>query len=430
MKLLSFRNFKKSRIIFSAVFCFILALLVLPFVITGCGGKKEQPQPQSTLTLEIPVDVARATMAPLERKLDVVGSFNAFAEVSVSPLVGGNVKQIMAKMGDRVKKDQVVLHLDQTDQLLQIQLDRANLQQELAKLGLSSVHQKITDINKVPAVAKAKAVMDNAYSNWQRNIRLRQEDLISDKDVEDSEANYLTSKADYRDQLEQVNQKFASIQARMASLDISQQNLKYTTLKSPIDGFVKEQKVDVGDYMRAGDAAYTLVTAQPMLLNMEIPEKFIRKISLGKEIFVTTDGLPGKSFKGRIIHINPVSNQTTRTITVQAQIENPSFILKPGMFGRITLVTSIDRVVLVNRAALIDQLGLTKVFVIRKEGGKTKAVEVKVDKGDRAGDWIEVKGDIKDGDLTAVSSIPMLVNGIEVKIQKEDPSRPPGGTSK
>ncbi|MCL5773023.1 MAG: efflux RND transporter periplasmic adaptor subunit [Firmicutes bacterium] len=429
MKMSNFRNFKKSRIVFWAFFCFTFLSAVLT-ILTGCGGKKEEPKTQSTMTLEIPVDVGRATMAPLERKLDVVGSFNAYAEVSVSPLVSGNVKQVMVKMGDRVKKDQVVLNIDPADQLLQIQLDTANLQQELARLGLSSVNQKITDINKVPAVAKAKATMDNAYSNWQRNIRLRKEDLISDKDVEDSEANYLTSKADYRDQLEQVKQKFASIQSRLASLNISRQNLKYTTLKSPIDGFVKEQKVYAGDYMRSGDAAYTLVTAQPLLLNMEIPEKFIRKISLGKEIFVTTDGLPGKSFKGRIIHINPVSNQTTRTITVQAQIENPSFILKPGMFGRITLVTSIDKVVLIPRAALIDQLGVTKVFLIKKEGGKAKAFETKVEKGDRAGDWIEVKGNIKDGDMAAISSIPILANGIEVKIQKEDSSRPPGGTSK
>ena len=192
--------------------------------------------------------------------------------------VAGKVKDVLVKMGDKVKKGQTVLRLEQTDFLIQIKQDKADLDQVLAKLGLTSIKDKLKDRDNVPYVIKAKAAMDNNYKNWQRNIMMRKADLISDKDVDDSRTNYLKDKADYESQLQQVDQDLATIQAKAAKLDMDNQKLKYTNLTSPIDGAVQEQKVYPGDYIQVGDNALTLVSRHPLLLTVNIPEKFVRKV--------------------------------------------------------------------------------------------------------------------------------------------------------
>lgn len=410
-------------------YLFLFTILVLSLCFQGCQEKARNNQAEDVkkMSLKIPVDIDVAREWPIIRKLDVVGSFDYDVTVKLSPQIGGKVKNVFVKMGDKVKKGQVLVKLDDTDTLIQIKQDKADLDQVLAKLGLSSINEKLKSRDSVPYVIKAKAAMDNDYINWQRNIRMRKADLISDKDVDDSKTNYLKDKAEYESQLHLVDQDLATIQGKAAKLEMNKQKLKYALLVSPIDGAVQEQKVYTGDYMQTGDTALVLVSSHPLLLNVNIPEKYVRKVVLGHRLDVITDAMPGKVFRGKIIHINPVVNSDNRTISMQARIENPAYLLKPGMFGEITIIAGKENVVLVPEASLVDTMGVTKVYVIKKEGNVHKAVEHKVTRGERDGDWFEIKGDIKNGDMIAVTGLGALVNGVEVTIKKKNELKPPKG---
>lgn len=418
----------------SRFFCMVLILIIFLFADSGCQEKAKGGPAQGEskeIKLTIPVEVVKAARKPLEEKLEIVGCFEALAEVSLAPEVNGRVQQIPVNLGDVLKKGQVVLRLDPTDIQLQIGLDRANLLQELARLGLKHPGEKLRNSSDAPAVKKAKAVMENAYSNYKRNLRMRQEDLISSKDVEDALKDYRTAKADYESALEQVSEIEASVDSKIAALKIDEQKMQYCVLTAPMDGYVKEKKVEVGNYMQANSTAITLVDINPLYLSVDIPQNRIEKIKTGKEIVITTDAVPGKEFHGKIVQISPVVNPDTRTITVRAMIKNPEYILKPGMFSKVSLITGVDdSAIMVPKAALLEEVGVSKLFIIRKDQGLSKAYEVKVKKGEGQGDFIQVIGEVRDGDLVAVTSLAVLVEGIEVKIQEPDKSQTPGSPGK
>jgi membrane fusion protein, multidrug efflux system len=193
-----------------------------------------------------------------------------------------------------------------------------------------------------------------------------------------------------------------------------------------MDGYVKEKKVEVGNYMQANQVAVTLVDNNPIYLSVDIPQNRIAGIKAGKDIVITTDAVPGKTFCGKIVQISPVVNPETRTVTVRSMINNPEYILKPGMFSKVSLITGVDEsAIMVSKAALLEEMGVTKLFVLRKDAGVLRAHAIKVTKGESQGDLIRVIGDVQDGDPVAVSSLAVLVDGTKVNIQAADKSQTP-----
>jgi membrane fusion protein (multidrug efflux system) len=260
--------------------------------------------------------------------------------------------------------------------------------------------------------------MVNARINWERNIKMRKEDLISDKDVEDSLRDYETAKADFESSLDSVSQTEASINSKAASLSISEQQLSYTTIKSPINGYVKTKNVEVGNYATPNSSVLTLVQNDPIYLSVNIPQNFIGRIKKGKSITIRTDAVQGLSFKGRITDISPTVDPDVRTILVRATISNPQGILKPGMFGNVTLVTGIDNeAVLVPQSAVVQEMGETKVYVIKKDGDFYRAHLKKVKRKQELGDMLQIDGDVKNGDMVATSSLALLLEGVKVTLQ-------------
>jgi len=394
------------------LFIFAFVLLFAP----GCQHKKQDAAPQK-IELVVPVQVAKVIQKPIDIKLDIVGTFESLVEIPLAAQVSGRVQQVMVDMGDPVRKGQVVVSLDPIDLKLTLELDKANLQEELAKMGIKNLGDKSRPDSEMPLVKKAQAVMDNSYRNWQRNVKMREQDLVSQKTLEDSLKDYKTAKADYESSLDTVSQTRASIESREATLNIDQQKLQYTSILSPVNGFVKEKKMNPGDYVQIGGTVLTLVENDPVYLTVAIPQNFIDRIKEGKEIVLKTDAIPGKAFKGKIFQISPVLDPDSRTIKVKAILGNPENLLKPGIFGKVSLIIGVDKqALIVPNGALMDEVGVAKVFVIRKDGDKFRAYARPVTKGQFLEEMMQVKGDLRGGDLVAVSNMAALVDGVLVKI--------------
>ncbi|MCE1245198.1 MAG: efflux RND transporter periplasmic adaptor subunit [Firmicutes bacterium] len=383
------------------------------------GGHDKKESKIEKIEMVVPVKAGKAVRKPVEEKLDITGSFDAWAEVTLTPQISAKVINVAVEIGSKVRKGEILVTLDPIDYKLQTDLDAANLQEELAKLGLKSTSQKLRSPEDAPDVKKTKAVMVNARINWERNVKMRKEELISDKDVEDSLRDYLTSKADFEAALDNVSQTEASIDSKAASLNISEQKLQYTRIKSPINGYVKTKNVEKGDYATPNASVLTLVQNDPIYLSVNIPQNFISKINKGKNIDLKTDAIPGKVFKGRITDISPAVDPDVRTILVRATIQNPENILKPGMYSNVSLITGYDNeAVVVPVSAIIQEMGETKVYVINKDKDSYKVSVRKVTRKQELGDYVQVKGDIKDGDMVATSSLATLVDGAKVTIEK------------
>ena len=127
---------------------------------------------------------------------------------------------------------------------------------------------------------------------------------------------------------------------------------------------------------------------------------------------VTTSAWPDRNFSGRIARISPNVTPTSRTLTVEAEIENSTGVLKPGQFATVRILQSrAAPATLVPARAVHTESGVSRVFVI-KDG---KAVERQVQLGQTEGDLVEIKGGVAENELVATSNIEQLSDGMAVK---------------
>jgi RND family efflux transporter MFP subunit len=141
---------------------------------------------------------------------------------------------------------------------------------------------------------------------------------------------------------------------------------------------------------------------------------------------VTADAFPGRTFKGRVVHVNPASSSQSRTIAVDARFTNPYGVLRPGLFGAVQLrLGTRPNAPLVPEAALQKTIGAFQVFVVERREGATTVRAVPVSTGERVGTWMEVEG-LKGGQQVAVTSLDRLFDGAHVTVRTvvHDPGAP------
>ena len=109
-------------------------------------------------------------------------------------------------------------------------------------------------------------------------------------------------------------------------------------VRAPFDGVLGVRHVEVGQYLTAGTQIVTLTDLSTLYANFTTTEKASAMLKVGQTVRVAVDAYPGKIFEGKITTVEPQINTDTRNIRVQATLDNPDHILKPGMFATTTVV--------------------------------------------------------------------------------------------
>jgi membrane fusion protein (multidrug efflux system) len=178
-----------------------------------------------------------------------------------------------------------------------------------------------------------------------------------------------------------------------------------------MSGLVKERLVAEGVYLKANSPVVTLVQTSPLKLRVEVPETAIPSVRVGRPVQFTVDSLPDKTFEGRIARLAPSVNQQSRTLKLEATVENANGALKPGLFARVTILTGkTEKALVAPPEAMFAFAGLEKLFVI--ENGKVS--ERIVRSGARGQNYVEILEGVKDGDVVATSNLGTLQQGREV----------------
>ncbi len=148
-----------------------------------------------------------------------------------------------------------------------------------------------------------------------------------------------------RDQLKQVyesalslaRQNFAAVATARANvanaesqLGLARRSLSYSLVFSPIDGFVTDRTADLGEYVSPTTKVATVVRINPLRVRIDIPEQAIPSVAVGQSVSVTTSAWPDRNFSGRIARISPNVTPSSRTLTVEAEIENNSGAVEAG----------------------------------------------------------------------------------------------------
>lgn len=178
----------------------------------------------------------------------------------------------------------------------------------------------------------------------------------------------------------------------------------HMTIHAPIGGTVIHKRIREGQYVKTGEALYTIADLSMVWAIADIYEYEMAWVKQGQKVSITTTAYPGVTFTGTVSFIDPFLNVKTRSIKVRMDVPNHSLTLKPGMFVEARLrVSSGSRkpVLSVPHTAVLDT-GVKKLVYIDLGKGKYKQVEVRV--GPRAGNYVPVLSGLKRGQRVVVSA--------------------------
>jgi membrane fusion protein (multidrug efflux system) len=208
-----------------------------------------------------------------------------------------------------------------------------------------------------------------------------------------------------------------------AALQLAEAKLAKTDIRAPFSGLIGLRIVSVGDYVKEGADLVNLESIDPLKVDFRVPETHLRQVQPGQSITITLDAMPGASYDGKVIALNPLVDAAGRSIVLRAQVRNQDTTLRPGMFARVKLITS-DRAdaVVVPEQALVPQG--TERFVFKVVDNK--ATRVKIETGQRRDALVEVVSGLAPGDVVVTAGQLKLRDGVTVtSVAPRDPKAGP-----
>jgi RND family efflux transporter MFP subunit len=362
----------------------------------------------------VKVKVVSVERQQQRRMVEAVGSLFAYDEVTVSSEVEGRVEEVKADVGDRIAKGEVLARISPTELELTVEQHRAALNQARARLGLRDGEEDARDVRQSAEVKKAAADLADAEQRFRRAENLLHTGVIAQQVYDEAEARQKAARAAYDLAVQQVENLRASMQQSQAALNLAAKKLRDAQIRAPFSGQVKTRSVTVGQYLRVQTPVMTIVNIDPLRVRLNVPEKMSPWVHAGREVTITLEAFPGRSFTGRIWRINPAVDERTRTFEIEALVANPTGELKPGSFVKAAIPSDkVDSVLTIPQTAALYLFGAYKVFVVQ---GKTiKEREVKL--GEHFGDRQEVIEGLQPNEKIAVSEGGVVLkDGMEIEI--------------
>jgi HlyD family secretion protein len=297
--------------------------------------------------------------------IKVSGNIEA-TEVDVGFKISGRIVSRFFEEGDWVEQGKVLAKLDDEDLINRLEVARATLmsaQARLSKLLAGSRPEEIREAE--AAVNQAKSDLENKQAHYERMKPLFERGVIPQDTLDNAEAAFKMAKASLQRAIEtyllvkegprkeDIDDARAQVEQARASLKLTETQLGYTTLYSPISGVVLVKSGEIGEVVNPGTSIVTLADIENVWLKAYIPETDLSKVKWGQEVIVTTDLRPKKEYRGRISFISSQAEFTPKQIQTEKErvtlvyrikidIVNKDRELKPGMpaDGKILLTPS------------------------------------------------------------------------------------------
>jgi macrolide-specific efflux system membrane fusion protein len=289
------------------------------------------------------------------------------AEVKVGARITGKVEHLYANIGDRVKKGQILVRLEQDD--LKARADEAEA-----------------------AYLEAKAAFDKAKIDLERDKPLAEKGYVTQQNIDVLQNAY-----------DMAN---ARVMKAKADQDYAKAQLSYATITAPIGGTIASVTTQQGETVAAGLNAPTFITIidlNKLEVNAYVDETDVGKIGVGQEALFTVDTFADKDFKGKVTAIYPraVLQENVVNYITLISIENSEGKLKPDMTANVTITLKKKTGVLAVPGAAVVREGGKKYVMLQAKDGKATRREVKT--GWKEGTYLEITSGLKEGDVVLVS---------------------------
>jgi RND family efflux transporter MFP subunit len=339
------------------------------------------------------VELATAGRVPLQEEITVVGNLIGATTVEVVPKVNGRLESVAVKLGDQVSRGQRIAKVE--DQEIREQVKQAEAAYDVAR---ATIRQREADLT-------------FAETNLERSRNLYERQLLPRQTLDDAEARYQAANA----QLDLARAQFSQSTARLEELRIALAN---TVIVSPVDGFVGRRNLDPGAFVSSNTPIAMVVDIRSVRMVANLVERDIRRVSAGVSATVEVDAFPGETFRGRVARVAPVLDPATRTATMEIEVPNPGFRLKPGMYARVRMtVGERTAVLVVPRNAVVDVDGRRGVFVPDEDTARFRPVST----GLQDDDQIEVTDGVAEGEPVITTGAAGLRDGDRIVLAGRTP---------
>lgn len=230
---------------------------------------------------------------------------------------------------------------------------------------------------------------------------------LSRREVLEAEAQLKRAKSALEVAQSRIRLSSSAYQARLQQLGIVANEKGLVTVIAPIAGIVADREITQGESVNSAEKSLmSLLNDSRVFATANIYEKDLNKVKQGQEVRVKVANLPDRTFNGKIALIGSSVEGETRVVPVKAELDNSNGELKPGLFAELEILTdkTATNILAIPSAAIVDVSGKKTVYV--ENGNAYQAVEIEL--GQTAGDLVEVKSGLFEGDLIVTQRAPQL----------------------
>jgi membrane fusion protein (multidrug efflux system) len=389
-------------------------LLLFLAAVAGCGtGVKGESTTETAAAAAIAIDASAAIEKPIRRFLEVTGTLAAQEEAEVAAEVQGRVIGTPVERGTRVGEGDALIRIASAEMEAQVAEADANAAQIVGRLGLADGAE--FSVDRVPEVANAKANLDLAQGDFDRAQMLFDRKLISKADFDQRNAQAEVARRQYDIARNGAMQQYQALAAARARVSLAQKALADTVVRSPFAGVVGQRLVSVGDYVSRGTKVASVLRTNPLRVNLTVPQQYSAEVAIGRPVSLEVDAAPGQRFEGQVRFVSPALQTDSRTLVVEALVENTTGVLKPGSFATARIEQATERpAILVPAASVRTVSGTSRVYVVSGERAEERIVTL----GQSVDDLVEIATGLKAGERVATSNIEKLTDGARVTVRK------------
>lgn len=325
----------------------------------GAGAAAAAATPAKGAGGGTPVELGKPEKLNWQKSVLAVGSLRSDESVIVRAEQSGRITTLNFKEGQPVRQGQVLVQLD--DSVARAELEQARANQKLGK------------------------------AKFDRAVELKQRNFISGQAQDEAEN---------------------AMRVADATVSLADAKLAKLTIKAPFSGTVGLRTASTGDYVKDGQDIVNLEKTDPIKVDFKVPEIFQSKIKVGQALSVALDALPGQTFTGKVVAVNPQLDTAGRAVVLRAQMDNRSGVLKPGMFARVRLTLADTGETVVVPEQSVAMQGEDQIMFKVIDG---RAMRTKVEVGQRRDGKVEIVEGVSGGDTIVIAGWQRLRDGAAVR---------------
>ena len=289
-------------------FAIIMSVIVALTLVCSVSCKRK-PKLDKGEELSQAVIITKPQIKKFSETFDSSSTTKAFKTATITPKVSANIVKFLVKEGDKVKEGQALAQLDKTDYIVGKKV--AEAQVSAAEAG----------------VMQAEAAFEKMSNDYERYQKLKKQGSISESDFEAVESGYKQGEA-------ALAAAKAQVEMAKSSLNNYNNQLAYTTIKAPFDGYISMKNGEIGEMASPAVPMFEVVQSDKLKVDLYISELEIYGITKDSTAEISFDAYPDKTETAKVNYINSKVDSATSSVKVEFIFDNKQNIYKPGMTVR------------------------------------------------------------------------------------------------